>query len=150
MWLKFSFIDDYYYWLAPNFPLIYILLFEGALGIKKTSLKVLFKNPTKYNIFLQLRETNLRQNDDWDQDLSFLVPILMNDKKLKVQIFASGHKKRHNLICENPDSSLILVFENGSLSSFWFWLHISFFSLYNPRCISQRCSKSAWWWEASR
>ena len=74
----------------------------GALRIKRKDLKILFKDSTKFNIYLQLRETSLRQSDDWDKELSFLVPILMDPKKPKVQVFVSGHKKRHNMICKNP------------------------------------------------
>jgi hypothetical protein len=38
--------------------------------------------------------------DQQDAALSFLLPIMMDPKRLKVQVFVKGDKSRHNLICE--------------------------------------------------
>ena len=47
-----------------------------------------------------MRHCNVGEKDDLDESLAFLVPFLMHDKGLKVQVFVSGSKTRHNLVCK--------------------------------------------------
>jgi hypothetical protein len=49
---------------------------------------------------VQVRHTDLRLRDELDDELAFLVPVMMDPKRLKVQVFVKGDKSRHNMICE--------------------------------------------------
>ena len=64
------------------------------MEIHRSDLVVLYRSATRHNLFLQVRHTNLRMNDDLDETLSFLIPIFMDKNKLKVQIFVSGPKPK--------------------------------------------------------
>ena len=72
----------------------------GVLEIPKSDLVILYRSATRHNLFLQVRPTNLRMMDDVDDTLSFLIPIFMDKRRPKVQIFVSGPKLRHNLVCK--------------------------------------------------
>lgn len=48
----------------------------------------------------QVRHTDLRLRDELDDALAFLIPVMMDPRQLKVQIFVKGDKSRHNMICE--------------------------------------------------
>jgi hypothetical protein len=41
-----------------------------------------------------------RLSDGHGDEVSFVVPLLLADTKLKIQIFVKGDKMRHNLICK--------------------------------------------------
>ena len=62
-----------------------------------------------FDQFLQVRHHDLKKDEDRDEILSFLVPVLADDKRLKAQVFVSGHKRGHNMICESH-----LKITNGS------------------------------------
>ena len=70
------------------------------MEIRRSELVVLFCSPTRHNLFLQVRPTDLRMKDDLDDLLSFLIPIFMDETRPKIQVFVSGQKLRHNLVCE--------------------------------------------------
>lgn len=95
----------------------------GALSIPPDELVILTKSSARDNIFIQVnavqnlrifrfkwstilampvqvRHTGLRLRDELDDALAFLVPVLMDPKRLKVQLFVKGDKSRHNMICE--------------------------------------------------
>ena len=48
----------------------------------------------------QVRSANVGRQDDLDDSVAFLLPFLLHPKRIKVQVFVTGDKTRHNLLCK--------------------------------------------------
>lgn len=63
----------------------------GVIGVPREDIKVLFKDPSRKNVFLQTREVDKIEERWRDRDLGFLLPLAASGLKIQVQ-----HPRRIN------------------------------------------------------
>ena len=77
------------------------------MGISREKLRIHFGSPARPNIYIQTRNIKVSYKDDPDEALSFVVPLLTNEKNLKIQIFVKDKGFLLNMICKFPDVFLL-------------------------------------------
>ena len=79
-----------------------------SLDIDRSEMRVLFRPPSRPNIFLQTRLASLSRLSDPELAVQFLLPFVCDDKRLKVQLFTRT-REQANLICKEnhfPEKNL--------------------------------------------